>query len=241
MVDRKLPRSHSMFLYVLRCPGGIPLTPQRLDCAIRRKQLTKSAICLTMADMTMRRDLANSEANGGKIIWNEPRVYAGKHSIVPKTGVGVGGGTLLRGWKGAAFKGWTFLSQITAASGQPLTPIYLAAVNGTGMTGSIRPDVTGAPVYAASGRSLNPAAYQAPAAGRWGNAGRNSIIGPSQFVMNASMQRSFGQLDVRFDSANVLNHVTFPNWNTIVGSAQFGLPNAANAMRTVRASLRVRF
>src|SRR5947209_5607035 len=78
------------------------------------------------------------------------------------TGIGVGGGTLLRGWKGAAFKGWTFLTQITAATGQPLTPIYLSAVNGTGMTGSIRPDVTGAPVYAASGRSLNPAAYQAP-------------------------------------------------------------------------------
>ena len=102
--------------------------------------------------------------------------------------------------------------------------------------------MTGAPVYAApAGRFLNPAAYQAPAAGRWGNAGRNSIIGPSQFVMNASMQRSFGQLDVRFDSANVLNHVTFPNWNTIVGSAQFGLPNTANAMRSFQATVRMRF
>jgi choline dehydrogenase-like flavoprotein len=44
------------------------------------------------------KDLPNSEANGGKIMWNEPRVYAGKHSIVPKTGVGVGGGTLV--WLG---------------------------------------------------------------------------------------------------------------------------------------------
>src|SRR2546421_9459166 len=39
-------------------------------------------------------DLANSEANAAKIMWTEPRVYAGKHSVVPKTGVGVGGGTL---------------------------------------------------------------------------------------------------------------------------------------------------
>src|SRR4051794_2972314 len=39
-------------------------------------------------------DLQNSEANAGKIMWTEPRVYAGKHAIVPKTGVGVGGGTL---------------------------------------------------------------------------------------------------------------------------------------------------
>ena len=39
-------------------------------------------------------DLANSEANGAKILWTEPRVYAGKHGVVPKAGVGVGGGTL---------------------------------------------------------------------------------------------------------------------------------------------------
>jgi choline dehydrogenase-like flavoprotein len=43
-------------------------------------------------------DLANSEANGGKIMWVEPRVYAGKHGVVPKTGAGVGGGTLV--WLG---------------------------------------------------------------------------------------------------------------------------------------------
>jgi choline dehydrogenase-like flavoprotein len=39
-------------------------------------------------------DLANSEANAAKIMWTEPRVYAGGHSVIPKTGVGVGGGTL---------------------------------------------------------------------------------------------------------------------------------------------------
>src|SRR6267378_6985696 len=40
------------------------------------------------------RDLQNVEANSNKIMWSEPRVYAGKHPIVPKAGVGVGGGTL---------------------------------------------------------------------------------------------------------------------------------------------------
>ena len=39
-------------------------------------------------------DLANSEANAAKIMWSEPRVYAGKSGVVPKAGVGVGGGTL---------------------------------------------------------------------------------------------------------------------------------------------------
>jgi choline dehydrogenase-like flavoprotein len=43
-------------------------------------------------------DLANSEANAGKIMWTDARVYAGKHGVVPKTGIGVGGGTLV--WLG---------------------------------------------------------------------------------------------------------------------------------------------
>ena len=163
------------------------------------------------------------------------------------TGVGIGGGTLLGGWKGALFKDWTFTTQITAGSGLPLTPTYIAAVRGTGVTGSIRPTYTGAPLYAApSGLFLNPAAYEAPAVGQWGNAGRDSIIGPGQFTLDASMGRAFpfrdhGNIDLRFDSTNALNHVTFPSWNTIVTSPQFGLPNPANAMRAVRASLRVRF
>jgi choline dehydrogenase-like flavoprotein len=45
-------------------------------------------------------DLANTEANAGKIMWNEPRVYTGKDAIVPKAGTGVGGGTLV--WLGVA-------------------------------------------------------------------------------------------------------------------------------------------
>src|SRR4051812_39299801 len=40
------------------------------------------------------KDLRNSEANGAKIQWGEPRVYTGKHAVVPKAGMGVGGGTL---------------------------------------------------------------------------------------------------------------------------------------------------
>lgn len=45
-------------------------------------------------------DLPNTEANAAKIMWTEPRVYAGKDAIIPKAGVGVGGGTLV--WLGVA-------------------------------------------------------------------------------------------------------------------------------------------
>ena len=159
------------------------------------------------------------------------------------SGVGVHGGALLRGWKGAAFKGWTLTNQITAGSGLPASPIYSVAVVGTGVTGSIRPDTTGISVQAAPpGRHLNPAAYAAPAVGQWGTAGRNSIVGPAQFSLNASLGRTFLEnLDLRFDSTNTLNHVTYPSWNTAVSSSQFGLPSTANAMRSMQATLRWRF
>jgi len=155
------------------------------------------------------------------------------------TGMGIGGGTLLTGWKGALFKEWNFATQITAGTGLPETPVYLAPVQGTGVTGTIRPDYTG-------GSSLNPAAYTAPLPGQWGNAGRDSITGPAQFTLNVSLGRTFRvsdrfNLDLRIDSTNALNHVTYTTWNTIVNSAQFGLPAAANAMRSMQTTLRLRF
>jgi hypothetical protein len=163
------------------------------------------------------------------------------------TGMGTSGGTLLSGWKGALFKEWTFVTTIAAGSGMPETPIYLTTVQGTGFTGSVRADYTGAPVYSApAGLFLNPSAYTAPLPGQWGNAGRNSITGPSQFSLNASLGRTFRlkdrfNLDLRFDSTNALNHVAYMAWNTTVNNAQFGLPVAANTMRAVETTLRLRF
>ncbi len=163
------------------------------------------------------------------------------------TGMGLRGGALVNGWKGALFKEWTLMSQITAASGLPLTPLYPFPVPGTGVTGPLRPDYTGAPLYAApAGLFLNPAAFALPPAGQWGNAGRDSITGPSQFSLNASLGRIFQlsdrfSLDFRVDATNALNHVTFPNWNTTITNAQFGLPVAANAMRSMQTTIRLRF
>ena len=163
------------------------------------------------------------------------------------TGMGLRGGTLVGGWKGGLFKDWTISTQITKGAGRPLTPIYLTAVRGTGVTGSVRPDYTGVSIYAApTGLFLNPTAVAPPGAGRWGNAGRNSIVGPGQFTLNISMSRTFRfsdrmSGDFRLDAVNALNHVTFTSWNTTATSPQFGLPVSANAMRTVQTTFRVRF
>jgi hypothetical protein len=163
------------------------------------------------------------------------------------TGVDVGGGALLNGLRGSLVKDWTFTSQLTAGSGLPLTPVYLTSVSGIGVTGTIRPSLTGAAAdEIADGYYLNPAAYAAPAAGSWGSAGRNSIRGPAQFSLNAGVGRTFLwgdrlNLDWRIDATNVLNRVTYAGVNTILGSPQFGLPNVANPMRKLQTTLRLRF
>ena len=118
---------------------------------------------------------------------------------------------------------------------------------GTGFTGTIRPDLTGAPIYAApAGLHLNTAAYTAPLSGQWGAAGRNSITGPAQFSLDSSLARTFRPngrlfLDIRVDATNLLNHAVFTGWNTTVNSTQFGLPVAANPMRSLETTLRMRF
>lgn len=163
------------------------------------------------------------------------------------SGEGLGGGALMSGWRGRWLKEWTVQSTIVVGTGLPETPLYEAAVPGTGVTGVIRPDFTGAPIYSATGGAhVNGAAYTAPAAGQWGTAGRNSIAGPSQFTLNSELERTFRPhgklyLDLRIESTNTLNHPAFTSWNTIVGNTQFGLPAGAGGMRNLQTVLRLRF
>ncbi|MBL8215342.1 MAG: TonB-dependent receptor [Bryobacterales bacterium] len=163
------------------------------------------------------------------------------------TGMGMRGGALRTGRMAAFLKDWTIGSQFDIATGTPQTAIVLRPIAGTGVTGSLRADYTGAPVDRAPvGFFVNPAAFAPPAEDRWGNAGRNTITGPSQLVMNASLGRTLRSnervsFDVRVDAMNALNSVNYSRWNTIVGNAQFGLPTGANAMRTVQLTGRVRF
>ena len=163
------------------------------------------------------------------------------------SGVSVTGGALMSGFAGSLFRGWTITSQLTAGSGLPFTPVYLAPVGGTGVTGTIRAALTGAPAEAVpEGLYANPAAYAPPAPGTWGSAGRNSITGPAQFNLNAGIRRTFPwgdrmNLEWGLDAINVLNRVTYARINTLVGSPQFGMPNDTNGMRKIQSVLRWRF
>jgi hypothetical protein len=163
------------------------------------------------------------------------------------SGEGLRGGTLMGGWPGRLFKEWTIVTTAVVGSGLPETPVYLAAVPGTGQTGTIRADPTGAPISISRGNQhLNPAAFSAPQLGLWGTAGRNSITGPDQFSLDSSVARTFRPsgrfyLDLKVSATNMLNHPVFTGWNTTVNSTQFGLPLNSNAMRSLETQLRLRF
>ncbi len=190
-------------------------------------------------------DWTNLSSERGRSPFDQPHVVTALLQYT--SGMGLHGGTRMDGWRGRILKDWTFTNSISAGSGMPQTPVYMSVVAGTGVSGSVRPDFTGADLYAApAGMHLNPGAVSAPAGGHWGNAGRNSIRGPSQFSLNASVSRTFRitekyDADFRIEATNALNHVTYERWNVVTTSSQFGLPASANAMRTLQATIRLRF
>ncbi len=151
------------------------------------------------------------------------------------------------GWLGRSLKDWTLSGGVTARTGTPLTARVLgnrADSGGTGVVGSGRADATGLPID--GGSFFNTGAFGLPPAGRYGNAGRNTIPGPSFYSLNLAFGRSFRlserrRVDFRVDSNNFLNHVNYSGLGTVVNSLNYGLPTSATAMRSINATLRFRF
>jgi hypothetical protein len=175
-----------------------------------------------------------------------------RHLVVAQlqytSGMGIGGGTFLTGWKAAALKEWTFVVPIRWGTGLPENPNYVGALlGGTAFGGPLRPEFTGQPLYAApQGLGLNPAAFAAPPPGMFGNMGKDSITAPDQFSFGASMQRTFRvsdrvTLNLRVDSTNTLNHVVFGTYVANFPSNQLGLATNANAMRSMTTTAQFRF
>lgn len=149
------------------------------------------------------------------------------------------------GFEATMLRGWTIGGVLTATSGTPFTATINGDSSGTGYTGDARAEATGLPVGNGSG-FFNTAAFTVPAAGTFGDAGRDTIPGIAQFTLTASFFRSFRiddkrRIEFRIDSTNPINHVNITQINTTVGSIQYGLPTNAGAMRSMTATVRLRF
>jgi hypothetical protein len=148
-------------------------------------------------------------------------------------------------WRWHALRGWTLNGNLTATSGSTFTATVQTDYSGTGIVGSPRPEATGLPVNSGTGY-FNTAAFTLPAAGTYGNAGRNTIPGIPNFSLNASVFRTWRvkerhQITFTVASTNPLNHVNVTGIGTVVDTPTYGLPQTAGGMRTLTATTRITF
>jgi len=150
---------------------------------------------------------------------------------------------------GRLLRDWQLTGSVTAQTGTPLTARVLgnsARLAQTGGIGSGRAEATGLDLASAAA-FFNLGAFTVPLPGEFGDAGRNTIPGPSLVALNAGFGRSFQfgesrrRLELRLEGNNILNHVSYTNINTVVNATNYGLPIAASTMRSFSIVLRFRF
>jgi hypothetical protein len=237
-------RNAGQFTIRRRLHNGLTASLQYTVATSTDDAATFSNTAVTPRSLAIAQDWRDLSAERGPSSFDQRHLVAAQFQYT--SGVGVTGGTLVDSVWGTLLKDWTIASQLTAGSGLPFTPVSFVTVTGTAFVG-VRPRLTGVPEQPDTpGTYANPAAYTAPLPGTWGDAGRNSIRGPRQFGLDASVARVFrlrGRLNLewRIAATNVLNRVTFATINTVIASPQFGRPTTANPMRRVQAALRLRF
>jgi hypothetical protein len=154
-------------------------------------------------------------------------------------------------WR-AIFGDWQWSGDWTIASGLPFTPRLLGDIDdvNAGTNGTLRPDLVPGQSVSLANHSIaewfNTAAFVAPPAGQYGNARRNSILGPGSKVFDMAFTKIFPlkesrMLEFRAQATNIFN---IPNYSTIdatVNSPTFGRVTAVGAMRQFTITARFRF
>jgi hypothetical protein len=147
---------------------------------------------------------------------------------------------------------WHWSGDWTIASGLPFTPHYVgnaSEVNG-GTNGTLRPNLVPGQSIQLSNSSIgewfNTAAFVAPATGQYGNARRNSIIGPPTHVFDMALSKvvplkESRTLEFRAQATNVFNIPNYTSIDTSVTSPTFGRVTAVGAMRQITMTARFRF
>jgi hypothetical protein len=154
-------------------------------------------------------------------------------------------------WR-AIFGDWQWSGDWTFASGLPFTPRLLGNIEdvNSGTNGTLRPDVVPGQSASLANRSIrewfNVAAFIAPPAGQYGNARRNSIIGPGTKVFDMAFTKvvplkESRMLEFRAQATNIFNLPNYSSIDTSVTSPTFGRVTAVGAMRQFTLTARFRF
>ncbi len=151
----------------------------------------------------------------------------------------------------AIFGDWQWSGDWTIASGLPFTPRLLgdAAEVNRGTNGTLRPDVVPGQSIRISNPSMakwfNTAAFTLPA-GPYGDARRNSIIGPGSKVFDMAFTKIIPlkesrMLELRAQATNIFNIPNYSSIDTTYNSPTFGRVTAVGAMRQITMTARFRF
>ncbi len=135
-------------------------------------------------------------------------------------------------WPRRLTEGWEISAIYTKASGLPATPFLSTDNSGTGELND-RPARVGDPNSGAPQNFnawFNTAAFTAPASGKFGNAGRNIIIGPGTNILDFSVSKLTKiaervSLQFRSEFFNIFNHPNFSLPIVEFGSKTFGTLN----------------
>jgi hypothetical protein len=153
---------------------------------------------------------------------------------------------------GSIANGWAVSAIASARSGTPLTVTAGTDVNLDG-TNNDRANLVGNPVLdpnrprsQVTAMWFSTAAFQRPAAGQDGNAGRNIIDAPGQKNIDLGLFREFRfgervHLQFRAEITNAFNMVNLSDPTTNLSSSLFGQTRTARAMRETQLGLRLVF
>ncbi len=132
----------------------------------------------------------------------------------------------------AVVGGWALSGVFNFESGLPFTPYYVNSPTVLNSPIYDRPNQVGDPNVAHPNRNewYNPAAYADPAQYTFGNAGRNSLMGPGYGEVDLSLTKTFAitegvRLALKWDAFNALNHVNLAQ-PTGSGAAFVDIANA---------------
>ncbi len=143
-------------------------------------------------------------------------------------------------------RGWSVSEIATLQSGFPFTPQlgYNPTNNGDGrdpIRPSINPDFHGKVIEGGPTQYFDPEAYIVPVAGTYGNAGRDSLVGPGLANLDASLKKTTAltektNLQFRAEFFNLLNHTNFGTPNEVVYSAAGTTPSPTAGVITSTSS-----
>jgi hypothetical protein len=149
---------------------------------------------------------------------------------------------------------WRVSVEYQVQTGFPLTiSVFGDTANAGTVVGEnpIRANTTGQNIFASGTRNsatwFNPAAFAAPPAYTYGDAGRNSVSGPGLQTMDLALARSFSlpektRLEARAEFFNALNHTNLGTPNRFVNTSSFGsITEVATPGREIQLSARVSF